>query len=57
MHAGQITTINAVLRHYQTAPKAQIGHSELRPLDMNDAELRQIVAFPATLEPLTTNVR
>lgn len=57
MHAGQIATINAVLRHYQAAPAAQIGHSELRPLNMSDTDLHQIAAFLATLEPLTTEAR
>ena len=57
MHAGQIATLDGVLRHYQTAPEAQVGHSELRPLHMSDIELRQIAAFLATLEPLTTEMR
>ncbi len=57
MHAGQIATINAVLRHYQAAPAAQIGHSELRPLNLSDTEMNQIVAFLATLDPLTTEAR
>lgn len=57
MHAGQITTLNAVLRHYQAAPAAQIGHSELRPLNMSDTDLHQIAAFLATLEPLTAEAR
>jgi cytochrome c peroxidase len=54
MHAGQIETLDAVLRHYQGAPEAQIGHSELRPLNMSDTELHQIAAFLATLDPITT---
>ena len=52
MHAGQITTLDAVIRHYRSAPEAEVGHSELRPLDLSNAEVRQIVAFLATLEPL-----
>ena len=55
MHAGQIETLDEVLRHYQSAPEARIGHSELRPLDMSDTELHQIAAFLATLEPVTTH--
>lgn len=54
MHAGQVETLDAVLRHYQSAPEARIGHSELRPLNLSDTELHQIAAFLATLEPLTT---
>ncbi len=53
MHAGQVETLDAVLRHYQSAPEAKIGHSELRPLDLGATELHQIAAFLATLEPLT----
>jgi len=54
MHAGQFETLDAVLRHYQAAPQAQIGRSELRPLNMSETELHQIAAFLATLEPVTT---
>lgn len=54
MHAGQVGTMDAVLQHYQSAPAAKIGYSELRPLSMSEAELRQIAAFLATLDPLTT---
>ncbi len=57
MHAGQIATLDAVLLHYKAAPAAQIGHSELRPLTMSDAELHDIAAFLATLEPLTTEAQ
>lgn len=57
MHAGQIATLDAVLRHYQTAPMAPLGHTELRPLKISDTERSQIAAFLATLEPLTTKAR
>jgi cytochrome c peroxidase len=56
MHAGQVETLDAVLRHYQSAPEAKIGHSELRPLNMSETELRQIAAFLATLDPITTEM-
>lgn len=52
MHAGQIATISDVLRHYSQAPKAEIGQSELRRKDFSDAEIRQLTAFLATLEPV-----
>ena len=32
MHAGQFTTLEEVLNHYNTAPEAPAGHSELEPL-------------------------
>lgn len=57
MHAGQIATLDAVLRHYQAAPAAKIGHSELRSLNLSGVELHQIAAFLATLEPLTPAAR
>lgn len=53
MHAGQIATLDAVIRHYQAAPEAQVGHSELRPLTLSDDEMRQLAAFIGVLEPLT----
>lgn len=57
MHAGQIETLDAVLRHYQAAPGAQIGQSELRSLQMSETELRQIAAFLGTLEPIAVERR
>lgn len=51
MHAGQIATLEAVLAHYNAAAEAEIGHSELRPPKLSEAEMRQIIAFLNTLEP------
>ena len=45
MHAGQFATLGEVLRHYNTAPAAPAGRSELEPLGLTPAELRQIEAF------------
>lgn len=45
MHAGQFATLSDVLNHYNQAPAAPDGHSELRPLKLNARELRQIEAF------------
>ncbi|HWQ14833.1 MAG TPA: cytochrome c peroxidase [Roseiflexaceae bacterium] len=45
MHAGQIPTLRAVLEHYNRAPAAPAGHSELRPLGLTDQELAQLEAF------------
>ncbi len=45
MHAGQFATLGEVLRHYNQAPAAPGGHTELRPLKLNAQELRQLEAF------------
>lgn len=45
MHAGQIATLEDVVAHYRAAPRARVGHSELRPLSLSDAEARDLVAF------------
>jgi cytochrome c peroxidase len=49
MDAGQFATLAAVLDHYNRAPAAVTGHSELRPLRLKSVELRQIEAFLRTL--------
>ena len=49
MHAGQILTLAAVVRHYNEAPRAPLGHSELKPLGLSRKELRQLEAFLRTL--------
>ena len=54
MHAGQLTTLDDVLRHYSDAPVAAFGQSELKPLHLSTEERRQIIAFLGTLSgPLT----
>jgi len=54
MHAGQVTTLDDVVAHYNAAPKAPFGDSELKPLRLSTAEQRQLVAFLKTLSaPLT----
>ena len=50
MHAGQLAALADVLRHYRDAPEAAIGHSELEPLDLTDAQLAQLEAFLRTLD-------
>jgi cytochrome c peroxidase len=50
MHAGQLATLADVLRHYRDAPEAAIGHSELEPLDLTDAQLAQLEAFLLALD-------
>ena len=55
MHAGQIKTLDEVLAHYNTAPDAPAGHSELKALNLTEAELSQLSAFLHMLSgPLAT---
>ncbi|MGE0704994.1 MAG: cytochrome-c peroxidase [Vicinamibacterales bacterium] len=49
MHAGQFNTLTEVLEHYNRAPKAPAGHSELEPLHLSAQERRQIEAFLRSL--------
>ena len=50
MHAGQFATLEEVLNHYNTAPKAPAGHSELEPLHLSEKQIAQIIAFLKTLD-------
>jgi cytochrome c peroxidase len=45
MHAGQFATLDEVLAHYNRAPAAPAGHSELVPLRLTEHEIDQLVAF------------
>jgi cytochrome c peroxidase len=54
MHAGQLGTLEDVVAHYNTAPAAPAGHTELEPLKLNAAEIRQLTAFLRTLSGGTT---
>jgi cytochrome c peroxidase len=54
MDAGQFATLTDVLDHYNRAPKALAGHSELKPLRLNADELRHLEAFLKTLSGTTT---
>jgi cytochrome c peroxidase len=49
MHAGQIATLREVVEHYNRAPAAPQGHSELKPLGLTAPEVDQLVAFLGTL--------
>lgn len=49
MNGGQFTSLAGVLDHYNRAPRAVTGHSELRPLRLKAGELRQLEAFLRTL--------
>ena len=60
MHAGQFSTLDQVVQHYASSPKAMLGHSELaRPgekhadrqtIRLSAADIQDIAAF---LAPLT----
>ncbi|HEU4631236.1 MAG TPA: cytochrome c peroxidase [Gemmatimonadaceae bacterium] len=49
MHAGQLASLAEVVAHYDRAPAAPFGHSELVPLRLSAEERRQIEAFLHTL--------
>lgn len=49
MHAGQAASLTDVVRHYARAPSAAAGHSELKPIDLSEGEVRDLVAFLGTL--------
>jgi cytochrome c peroxidase len=49
MHAGQFKSLGDVLKHYNTAPRAHVGHNELLPLNLKEKELEQIEAFLRSL--------
>lgn len=49
MHAGQFGTLREVLEHYNRAPDAPSGYSELHPLGLSETELDQLEAFLKTL--------
>jgi cytochrome c peroxidase len=43
------------VEHYNAAPEAPAGHSELKPLHLSETELRQLEAFFRSLSaPLAT---
>ena len=63
MHAGQLATLEQVVRHYVAAPHAAAGHSELThtrsgggapghderaPIELTDAEAADLVSFLGT---------
>jgi cytochrome c peroxidase len=49
MHAGQLSTLRDVIEHYDRAPRAPVGKSELKRLKLSATERRQIEAFLQTL--------
>jgi cytochrome c peroxidase len=58
MHAGQIATLEDVVAHYDRAPAAPAGHSELKALGLDERERAQLVVFLRALSsPLATDPR
>ena len=56
MDAGQFETLADVLKHYNTAPEALLGHSEIHPLHLSETQTAQLIAFLKTLSgPLATS--
>jgi cytochrome c peroxidase len=49
MHAGQLADLDAVIAHYDRAPSAPSGRSELKRLRLDARERAQLVAFLRTL--------
>ena len=49
-HAGQQTTLADVIKHYNKAPDAMIGHNEAKPLELWPWERWQLEAFLETLD-------
>ncbi len=49
MHAGQVATLERVVDHYNRAPAAPAGKSELRRLELSARERAQLVAFLRSL--------
>jgi cytochrome c peroxidase len=54
MHAGQLANLTDVLEHYNRAPNAPAGHTELKPLGLNTRELKQLRSFLHTLSGTVT---
>ena len=52
MHAGQFTTLDQVLQHYASAPRAVLGHSELAQPGERHADRQTIRLSPADIQDL-----
>jgi cytochrome c peroxidase len=49
MHRGQRADLQAVFAHYVEAPVPAVGHTDLSPLPLSQAQLEQLEAFLRTL--------
>ena len=45
MHAGHFASLQEVLEHYNRAPAAPVGDTELKPLNLSVTELAHLEAF------------
>ena len=55
---GQIGTLTAVLKHYNDAPLAMIGHNEAKELEFSDWQLQALESFLGTLSaPIAADER
>jgi len=52
MHAGQVASLAEAVAHYNAAPAAPAGHSELRHLDLTAEEQANLIAFLESLTPI-----
>lgn len=50
MHSGVFDSLEQVINHYNRAPMAAVGHSELTPLNLSKNETQALIAFLKTLE-------
>jgi len=49
MHNGSFTNLRDILDHYNRAPAAEVGETELKSLLLSETELKQLEAFLQTL--------
>jgi cytochrome c peroxidase len=52
MYAGQLATLDDVVRHYARAPAAATGHSELKAVALSEREFAELVSFLGALSEL-----
>ena len=45
MHTGEFRTLRDVLEHYNAAPRASVGRSELHPLRLSERDLEALDAL------------
>jgi len=45
MHAGQLSSLQEVIEHYDQAPLAMIGHNESKPLELSRKDKKQLAQF------------
>jgi len=55
VHAGHMTSLADLMRHYEKAPGPSAGHTELKALALSESEVQDLAAFlgalTATNEP------